>query len=195
GQTALEGPKHAFLLEPEHWEPVARVLTDYLANSGEFTYTLVLTRQDTNLDPIMDFLMNLKQGHCARYAAALTLMLRAVGIPARVVKGFRGADNQGDGSYLVRHSHAHAWVEMLVPSREPGPSEFDWLTLDPTPAASAPPPPVFSLAHWWQEGQRSAVHLWQELIVEYNADEQASLWGSVKSGRPLPTLFKLRLFL
>jgi transglutaminase-like putative cysteine protease len=194
-RAALKQPSHAFLLEPEQWEPVARVLTDYLAGSGEFTYSLRLTRQDMELDPVLDFLINLKQGHCERYASALALMLRSVGVPARVVKGFRGADSEGDGSYIVRHSHAHAWVELLVPGRQPEQFDFDWLVLDPTPSASAPAADTFSLVHWWQEGQRNALQLWQELIVEYNADQQASLWDSLKSGRPLPTLLRLGLLL
>jgi transglutaminase-like putative cysteine protease len=194
-RAALKRPAHAFVLEPEQWEPVARVLSDYLAGSGEFTYTLRLTRQDMTVDPILDFLVNLKQGHCERYASALALMLRSVGIPARVVKGFRGADGEGDGSYVVRHSHAHAWVEMLVPGRSSERFDFDWLTLDPTPSASAPAPPAFSLAHWWEEGQRNALQLWQELIIEYNADQQASLWDGLKSGRPLPALVRLGLLL
>ena len=194
-RAALKRPAHAFLLEPDHWEPVARALTDYLAGSGEFTYTLRLTRQDLEVDPVLDFLVNVRQGHCERYASALALMLRSVGIPVRVVKGFRGADGEGDGAYVVRHSHAHAWVEILVPGRESDRYDFDWLTLDPTPSTSAPPPPAFSLAHWWQEGQRNALQLWQELIVEYNADQQASLWDSLKSGRPLPVLLKLGLAL
>jgi transglutaminase-like putative cysteine protease len=194
-RAALERPRQAFLLEPEQWEPVARALTVYLSSSGEFTYSLVLTRQDTDLDPVLDFLKNLKQGHCERYAAALTLMLRSVGIPARVVKGFRGADSEGDGTYLVRHSHAHAWVEILVPRGEPDRFDFDWLTLDPTPSTSAPAPAAFSLAHWLQEGQRNALQLWQELIVEYNADQQANLWDSLMSGRPLPALLRLGLLM
>ena len=73
------------MLDPDDSEAVARALTEYLAASGEFTYTLDLTRQDRSIDPILDFLFHVKQGHCERYATALALMLRSVGIPARVV--------------------------------------------------------------------------------------------------------------
>ncbi len=172
-------------MDPPHWEPVARALTDYLANSGEFTYTLEMTRQDLDVDPVMDFLVNLKQGHCERYATALALMLRSLGVPARVVKGFRGADDQGDGVYVIRHSHAHAWVEILVPHDDSPRPAFDWLTLDPTPAGSALTRSTFSLSHWWQERQRSIHQWWQTLIVDYNADEQADLWDIVRPGRRL----------
>ena len=102
---------HTTLLGGGGW----RLLTDYLANSGEYTYTLEIARHDQQLDPVLDFLINTRQGHCERFAAALALMLRWVRIPARVVKGYRGCESQGHGKYVVRHSHAHAWVEMLAP--------------------------------------------------------------------------------
>jgi transglutaminase-like putative cysteine protease len=191
----LGKPWQEFLIEMEQWEPVAAALTDYLAHSGEFTYTLNLTRYDPTIDPVLDFLFHLKRGHCERYATALTLMLRSVGIPARVVKGFRGADNLGDGSYVVRHHHAHAWVEALVPRRG-GPSlEFDWLTLDPTPGESAEATDGFSLSRWWQELRDSAAQLWQTLIVGYNADQQADLWDNLQSGHYLSALRKVGLVL
>ncbi len=193
--VALAGPQHAFLIDrSEDWEAVARVLTDYLANSGEFGYSLQLTRKDLGMDPVMDFLVNLKQGHCERYAAALTLMLRSLGIPARLVKGFRGAEDQGGGRYVVRHRHAHAWVEALVPSREASPP-FDWLTLDPTPAEPASSPVAFALAYWWQEGRRGVAQLWQSLIVEYNADQQADLWDRLNPDGHPSTLARLGFLL
>jgi transglutaminase-like putative cysteine protease len=189
-RAVLAQPRRKLLLTSQQWEPVARALTDYLANSGEFTYSLEMTRHDRSVDPVMDFLVHLKQGHCERYATALALMLRALGIPARVVKGYRGADDQGDGIYVVRHSHAHAWVEMLVPHGEPHHPAFDWLTLDPTPAGSAATRTSFSLSHWWQEGQRNVQQWWQELIVDYNADQQADLWDNLRPGRHLSGLRK-----
>jgi hypothetical protein len=194
-RDALAVPDGVFVLEPEHWEPVARTLSKHLSQSGEFTYTLELSRKDSTLDPVMDFLVNVKQGHCERYASALTLMLRAVGIPARIVKGYRGADSQGDGTYLVRHRHAHAWVEILSPRRDTKRLAFDWVTFDPTPSESAPSKPKFSLKHWLQESQRNAVQLWREMIVDFNADEQADLWSSLKPGRRLHVLLKLGLLL
>jgi hypothetical protein len=201
-RPALAGPTRSFLLEPDEWEPVARALTDYLSASGEYTYSLELSRQDLDADPVMDFLCNVKQGHCERYATALALMLRSVGIPARLVKGFKGADAQGDGTYLIRHSHAHAWVEALVPRRPPPPvpapgggtgGGFDWLTLDATAGRDAPAPAAFSLARWWESGQRNGLMLWRELILGYNAEEQADLWDSLDVGRYATTAVKVGL--
>lgn len=190
-RSALAQPPNSFLLDPDQWESVARALTDYLALSGEFTYSLNITRYDLSLDPIMDFLRHVKQGHCERYATALALMLRSLGIPARVVKGFHGFDPQGGGSYLVRHRHAHAWVEILVPHSKSRPPTFDWLTLDPTPAESASSGSSLSLARLWEGIQQRCLQSWQFFIVEYNADEQADLWDTFTSGRGLGVLVKL----
>ncbi|HEY7422995.1 MAG TPA: transglutaminase-like domain-containing protein, partial [Gemmataceae bacterium] len=182
-RNALAEPGYSLVLEPRQWEPVARALTNYLAGSGEFTYTLKLTRHDATIDPVMDFLVHLKRGHCERYASALTLMLRSVGIPARVVKGFRGVDNLGNGSYVVRHHHAHAWVEALVPRPGSHSSEFDWLTLDPTSSTLAPSESDFALTRLWQDAQHSAAQLWQTLIINYNAEQQADLWYNLWPSR------------
>lgn len=196
----LAQPSSSFLVEPEDWEATARVLTDYLARSGEFTYTLELTRIDATLDPVVDFLLNVRQGHCERYASALTLMLRSLSIPARVVKGFRGCESQGDGLYVVRHRHAHAWVEVLVPrpdAREKAPPPlaepvYDWVSLDPTPVGeAAPSASFFSFSRLWLDIQRMARQGWQTLIVDYNADEQADLWDTLRSGHHLARLRKL----
>ncbi len=190
-RAALASPPDPFLIDRNHWEAVARVLTNYLAHSGEYTYTLEITRHNRSIDPILDFLINTKQGHCERYAAALTLMLRSVGIPARVVKGFRGCDNQGDGQYVVRHSYAHAWVEVLVPHASG--FSYDWLTLDATP----PGPTAFvhhaPIVYLWEEAQHFCLQWWRALIVEYDGDQQADLWDKLMSNRSLSLLGKLVL--
>jgi hypothetical protein len=181
-------PDEVLNLPESRWEVVARALTQYLAHSGDYTYTLDLRRGDSARDPVMDFLDNVKQGHCERYASALALMLRALGMPARVVKGFRGAEGQGDGTYLVRQSHAHSWVEVLVPRPGSGPGVYDWLTLDPTPDTEAPASRLSALARWWQQAWRGGQELWRELIVNYGASQQAGLWGSLTAGRRLEGL-------
>ncbi|MGH7172991.1 MAG: transglutaminase domain-containing protein, partial [Gemmataceae bacterium] len=202
-RAALAQSPDSFVIDQDDSASVAGVLSDYLATSGEFTYSLYRRRQDHSIDPVLDFLVNVKQGHCERFAAALALMLRSVGIPARVVKGFRGCESVGDGHYVVRHRHAHAWVEMLIPrkrgrgtrgeGRQRNPdlsrsSFFDWLELDPTPAASAPDASRFSLAYFWEGIQRFVHEGWQTLIVDYNAEEQADLWDMLQSSRRLSML-------
>lgn len=107
--------------------PVERVqkLHYYLRDSGEFSYTLDLTVTDPTLDPVEDFLLVRKSGHCEYFASALTLMLRAAGIPSRMITGFRtGRWVEDTKTLVIEQRHAHAWVEAFVDGK--------WLILDPT---------------------------------------------------------------
>jgi transglutaminase-like putative cysteine protease len=177
GLTARDLPSDFHGLLPEKWEKVARALTTYLSQSGDYGYTLDLRRQDLALDPVEDFLLNVKQGHCERYATGLTLMLRSQGIPARVVLGYRGLEQQSEGAYVVRQSHAHSWVEALVerPGHKDDTPEYFWLTLDPTPADLSGQSSNRTLRDWWVDGWRRVQVLWRDFVIGYNFDSQASL--------------------
>jgi protein-glutamine gamma-glutamyltransferase len=110
----------------------ARALESQLRDSGEFGYTLEMNVVDHQLDPVEDFLVNRKKGHCEYFASALALLLRSIDIPARIVNGFKGGDwNELTQSMNVRQKHAHSWVEAYV-GRNPNGSPL-WITLDATP--------------------------------------------------------------
>jgi transglutaminase-like putative cysteine protease len=95
----------------------------------EFYYTL--TPPGLERDSVDDFLFNTRHGFCGHFASAFTMMMRAAGIPARVVAGYQGGDWNPIGHYLIlRQSHAHAWSEVWLP-------ESGWTRIDPT-AAVAP---------------------------------------------------------
>src|SRR5262249_47582110 len=94
-------PHRLYRIPRDYWESVARALCQYLATSGEYTYSLEQRRQKLTLDPVEDFLFNVKEGHCERYASALVLMLRTQGVPARMIKGYRGVESLGGGAYVV----------------------------------------------------------------------------------------------
>jgi transglutaminase-like putative cysteine protease len=112
----------------------ARALEAWLRDSGEFAYSLALTRTDTRIDPVVDFLTNHKRGHCVYYASSLALMLRSIDVPARIVNGYKGGDwNAISRRYHIRQKHAHSWVEALIPN--PSGAGHYWMTLDPTPGA------------------------------------------------------------
>ena len=82
-------------------------------------------------DGIDSLLFDNKRGFCAHYAGATTFVLRAAGIPARVVVGYQGGEDGAGGDYLiVRQYDAHAWVEVYIDGR-------GWIRIDPT-AAIAP---------------------------------------------------------
>jgi transglutaminase-like putative cysteine protease len=100
-----------------------------LFREQEFYYTL--TPPGLARDSVDDFLFNTRQGFCGHFASAFTNLMRAAGIPARVVAGYQGGDWNPVGEYLiVRQSHAHAWSEVWLPGA-------GWRRIDPT-AAVAP---------------------------------------------------------
>lgn len=81
-------------------------------------------------NPLEDFLERTQAGHCEYFASAMALMLRARGVPARVVNGYRLGPWIPEGGYFrVSQDQAHSWVEFW--------DEGQWLRADPTPAAPA----------------------------------------------------------
>jgi len=79
-------------------------------------------------DPIDYFLFDLKEDFCEYFASAMTVMLRELGVPARVVEGYTtGALDLNTGKYVVKELDAHAWVEAYFPS-------YGWIEFEPTPS-------------------------------------------------------------
>ncbi|MBI3409848.1 MAG: DUF4129 domain-containing protein [Planctomycetes bacterium] len=146
---------------------VATYLCAYLSSSGEFSYSLNLRRREQG-DPTVDFLLNVKEGHCTRFAGGLALMLRAVGIPSRIVMGFRGQEGGENGEYRVRMRNAHSWVEALV--KVPGSELWHWQVLDPTPGAIAAESRARAYfgADWIDIPQ-----LWRSFVLDFTAERQA----------------------
>ncbi|WP_339524241.1 transglutaminase TgpA family protein [Pseudomonas sp. EA_35y_Pfl2_R111] len=112
-------------LKREHPQPkqlVQALLSHF--NREPFTYTLRPSR--LGLNNIDDFLFATRRGFCAHYAGAMTYVLRAAGIPARVVAGYQGGEYNPAGNYVqVRQFDAHAWVEYWQEGQ-------GWVSVDPT---------------------------------------------------------------
>jgi transglutaminase-like putative cysteine protease len=176
--AALDRPEDGDVtrIDPKYYEAVARGLEAYLSQSGEYKYSLTLQRQDLKLDPVEDFLFNIRKGHCNRYASALALMLRTQGVPTRIVLGYHGLepddDHPGSGVYFVRQCYAHSWVEALVRRDEDGQRVWRWLTLDPTPAGEDAAAAEFQWGNWWEAARTGVSALFKNFIVEYDADQQ-----------------------
>jgi protein-glutamine gamma-glutamyltransferase len=95
----------------------------YLRDGG-FVYTLAPQR--LGRDAVDDLLFSTRQGFCAHYASAFVTLMRAGGVPARVVTGYLGGEWNPFGGYLtVRQSDAHAWAEVWLPGQ-------GWVHTDPT---------------------------------------------------------------
>ena len=92
--------------------------------TGGFEYTLTPPLLD--LDSVDDFIFNTKRGFCGHFASAFVTLMRAAGVPSRVVTGYQGGEWNPIGQYyVVRQSDAHAWAEVWLDGR-------GWTRIDPT---------------------------------------------------------------
>jgi transglutaminase-like putative cysteine protease len=158
---------------PEELSRRANVLVSYLRDSGQFSYTLKIVPVDPTLDPVVDFLVNRKEGHCEFYASALTLMLRSIGIPARMVNGFKGGDWNDFAQVMnVRQKHAHSWVEAYLSDDSEG--HPLWITLDPTPGLERDRivARVGGFSSNFRQLSDLVRYIWVFYVVGYNADRQ-----------------------
>jgi transglutaminase-like putative cysteine protease len=96
-------------------------------------YDLTVPREPNGVDAVDNFLFNTRRGFCEHIASAMAVLLRAEGIPTRVVTGYGpGERNPFTGYYDVRYSDAHAWVEVFYP-------QLGWIPYDPTFGVPAVP--------------------------------------------------------
>jgi transglutaminase-like putative cysteine protease len=157
--------------------------------SADFGYTLAPGRYGESSPHLIDeFWFDRRLGFCEHFAAAFVVVMRAMGVPARIVTGFQGMDAQPqDGYWIVRNSNAHAWAEYWVAGR-------GWQRADPT-AAIAPErveqglalrPQSVGLAGalerlgpaLWsrlQRGWEGLNNRWQQLVLNYSRHQQFEL--------------------
>ena len=166
GHETVHRESHPRARAPDDWRFVL-TLRDRLKT--EFGYTTDLPRpsgDDANL--VDEFLFEWQRGHCEYFATALVVLLRASGIPARIVNGFLGASYNAVGDYyFVTQANAHSWVEVYVP-------EEGWLRVDPTPGGT----PDMGRSGWLGNVQDSidALRLrWFRWVVEYDLEKQYTL--------------------
>ncbi len=151
-----------------------------------FGYTL--NPPPLGVHSVDDFLFSTRRGFCEHYASAFVFLMRAAGVPARVVTGYLGGEiNPVDGHLVVRQSDAHAWAEVWLP-------DAGWAQVDPTasvaPArverglAAALPgaeiPPVIARLHrpWLRELRQTWEALnngWNQWVLGYNLERQLRL--------------------
>ena len=145
----------------------------------DFAYTLQTPL--AGRDAVDQFLFVDKRGYCEQFSSSFAVLMRAAGIPTRVVGGYAGADLNPIGEYwIVRRSDAHAWTEVWLPGR-------GWTRVDPT-AAVAPErvfdtlqdraaadgalfarlTPMYDVGDWMLNG-------WNEFVLGFDATRQARL--------------------
>ncbi len=105
-------------------------IEDRLTDAAAFTYDLeVSPREDS--ESLVEFLTVTRRGFCQQFASAMAVMLRSLGIPARVAVGYTSGDSAPGGVRRVTTADLHAWVEVLFPT-------YGWLPFEPTPGRSNP---------------------------------------------------------
>jgi transglutaminase-like putative cysteine protease len=108
-----------------------RFIAAVLAKFNEEEYHYTLEPPPLGSDPVDRFIFDTRRGFCEHYASAFAVMMRAAGIPARIVIGYQGGELNPMGNYMiVRQADAHAWTEVWLP-------DTGWRRVDPT-AAVAP---------------------------------------------------------
>lgn len=142
----------------------------------QFGYTL--DQKAGGIDPVADFLFNVREGHCEYFATAMALMLRSQGIATRVVTGFQQGDyNETADVFVVRQRHAHAWVEVYFPGEEA------WVTFDPTPAAGLGTEVAGNaLTERFAKYLEALEMFWIQYFVAFDNQEQRSLFTSFRRG-------------
>ena len=183
---------------------IAQKALSYFREQG-FVYTLeppLLGR-----DSVDEFLFGSKQGFCEHYASSFAFLLRAAGVPARVVTGYQGGDiNPVDGYMIVRQSDAHAWAEVWLNGR-------GWVRFDPTAAASPvrvesgvaaavpatdPLPLMARTTLIWLRGVRynldALANKWNQLVLGYNPERQREFLTRVGMSEPSWESMAMTLF-
>jgi transglutaminase-like putative cysteine protease len=147
----------------------ASLVESYLKKN--YKYTLNLT-WEPGPQPVNTFLFESKSGHCEYFASSMALLLRAAGIPTRLINGFlMGEYNPVGQDYIVRESDAHSWIEVYVPDR-------GWIEFDPTP----PDPNHHDMSLALQISQYfDAMELfWNSYILVYDSGAQLQLFRSAQ---------------
>jgi protein-glutamine gamma-glutamyltransferase len=183
---------------------IAQKALGYFREQG-FVYTLeppLLGRHSVD-----EFLFGSKRGFCEHYASSFVFLMRAAGVPARVVTGYQGGEiNPVDDYMIVRQSDAHAWAEVWLKGR-------GWVRFDPTAAVSPvrvesgvaaavpetdPLPLMARTTLYWLRGLRynwdALANKWNQLVLGYNPDRQREFLSRIGMNEPSWENMVLTLF-
>ncbi len=154
----------------------------YFRDQG-FVYTLLPPL--LGRDSVDEFLFDTRRGFCEHFSSSFVVLMRAAGVPARVVTGYQGGDfNPSDGFFTVRQAEAHAWAEAYIEGE-------GWVRVDPTAAsvpsrlddglsravsAGDPVPFMMRADAQWLRGMRYRIEAltnqWNLWVLGYNTERQ-----------------------
>ncbi len=163
-------------------ELLARLLQTF--NRQPFYYSL--TPPPLGRDTVDEFLFQTRTGYCEHYASALVFVLRAAGIPARVVTGYLGGEYNPLGKYiLVRKSDAHAWAEVWLEGE-------GWVRVDPTAQVApervqtdirqlrqADRGQLVTPVRWLRQRLDWLAYRWNRWFLRYNYQLQQQVWATL----------------
>ncbi len=160
-----------------------------------FVYTLSPPALEAN--PTYEFLFETQRGYCEHFASSFTVLMRAAGVPARVVIGYQGSEVNPLGQHLtVRQSNAHAWAEVWLERQ-------GWVRVDPTAAVAperielgldgvpelSPIPLIIRNSTWLHKLWRSTRlswdalhHVWNRWVLQYSSERQTQLMTQIGLG-------------
>ena len=183
----------------EQWRAAAASDEEIVARALEFLragrYVYTLEPPLLGVHTVDEFLFDTRTGFCEHFASAFTFLMRAAGLPSRVVTGYQGGDlNPYDRIVTVRQWDAHAWSEVFLSGR-------GWVRIDPTAAAvprrveagaalavpqSAAMPLMMQANMEWLRSMRNRweaiAHKWNVWVLGYNPERQRDLmqWVGIR---------------
>jgi len=147
----------------------ASLVESYLKRRYGYTLNVTWT---PGPQPLSTFLFDARAGHCEYFASSMAILLRASGVPTRLVNGFlMGEYNPVGDSYIVRQSDAHSWVEVYIPGT-------GWIEFDPTPPD--PNPHEMNLATQMAHYIDAMELFWSSYILVYDSGAQMQLFRSAQ---------------
>jgi transglutaminase-like putative cysteine protease len=148
----------------------ARSIEEHLRH--DYGYSLDLPSEEPR-DPVANFLFTRRTGYCEYFASAMTVMLRTLGIPTRLVNGFQsGIANPYSGTLVIRASDAHTWVEAFLPLT-------GWTVFDPTPLTGRiPTQTMWTKLSLYVD---AADTFWRDWVLSYDLGQQLTLASRVES--------------
>ncbi len=148
----------------------ARAIETHLRSKGQYTDSPRAMDPALGASPVEGFLLGELSGHCEYFASGMVVLLRSIGIPARLVNGFAGGQRNEVGDFIeVTRADAHAWVEVHY-------ADAGWVRYDPTPPdlrtrEELPP----SLASRFAELASTVELWWYQRVVDFDTSDQVAV--------------------
>ena len=166
--------------DPNAWHTgqdivAAQILAQHLRQRGRYALSNPVVAEGS--DPVIEFIFTHREGHCELFASALAAKVRSIGIPARLVTGYRASEfNAVGGYYVVRQRHAHAWTEVY------GGPTVGWVAIDPTPSQQLEA--LQATPQDWLSGLRDlyehAEYAWLSSFLAFDQAQQHMLFAGVE---------------